>query len=176
MNDQTTGDRLMNERLQTPAPKTGNLTTEQIAALSGLEFVQGISNGTLPQPPIAELLGFGPTEMEVGRVVFTAAPDERHYNPMGTVHGGIAATLLDTCMTCAVQTTLKAGLGCTTIDLTVHFTRPMTAKTGVVRAEGKVVSAGRQIATAEGRLTDANGKLIAHATTSCLIFPIRAGE
>jgi uncharacterized protein (TIGR00369 family) len=138
-----------------------------------LEFLSRIKDGRLPPPGMAVTLGFALTEIERGRAVFEAIPTLAHYNPAGGVHGGFAATLLDSCMTCAVHSTLKAGLGCTTIDLNVHFTRGANDKTGLLRAEGKVVHLGRQIATAEGRLTDPQGRVIAHATTSCLIFPLR---
>src|SRR5260370_26240126 len=119
------------------------------------------------------LLGSDIMEIERGRVVFGATPTSAHYNPAGMVHGGYAATMLDSAMTCAVQSTLAPGLGCTTVDINIHYTRSATAETGLLRAEGKVVHAGRQIATAEGRVTDPEGRVIAHATTSCLSFPVR---
>ena len=123
---------------------------------------------------MAVLLGFDMLDVERGRVVFAATPTTAHSNPAGATHGGFAAAILDTCMTCAVQSTLQAGLACTTLDLHVHYTRSANDKTGLLRAEGKVVHAGRRFATAEGRLSDLQGRLIAHATTSCLIFPVRA--
>jgi uncharacterized protein (TIGR00369 family) len=141
--------------------------------IDGVEFLNRIKDGRIPQPGMAVLLGFDIVEIERGRVVFAATPTTAHSNPAGALHGGFAATILDTCMTCAVQSTLKAGLSCTTLDLHVHYTRGANDKTGLLRAEGKIVHAGRQFATAEGRLTDPQGRLIAHATTSCLIFPIR---
>jgi uncharacterized protein (TIGR00369 family) len=142
-------------------------------SLDGLEFLSRIKDGRLPPPGMAVLLGFAIAEVERGRVVFEATPTAAHYNPAGSVHGGFAATMLDSCMTCAVQSTLAAGLGCTTVDLNVHFTRGATDRIGLLRAEGKIVHGGRQIATAEGRVTDGHGRVVAHATTSCLIFPIR---
>jgi len=142
-------------------------------AIDGFEFLSRIKDGRSPAPGMAVLLGFDIVELERGRVVFAAIPTAAHYNPAGAVHGGFAATMLDSCMTCAVQSTLAPGLACTTIDLNVHFTRGATDRTGLLRAEGRIVHAGRQIATAEGRVLDARGRLIAHATTSCLIFPIR---
>jgi len=148
-------------------------STTQGEEIDGLEFIRRIKDGRIPPPGMAVLLGFDIAEAERGRVVFAATPTSAHYNPAGVVHGGFAATILDTCMTCAVQSTLKAGLGCTTLDLHVHYTRGANDKTGLLRAEGKVVHAGRQFATAEGRLTDPQGRIIAHATTSCLIFPLR---
>jgi len=143
------------------------------ADIDALEFLSRIRDGRIPPPGMAVTLGFTLTEIERGRALFEVVPTAAHYNPAGGVHGGLAATLLDSCMTCAIHSTLKAGLGCTTIDLNVHFTRGATVKTGLLRAEGKVVHLGRQVATAEGRVTDPQGRVIAHATTSCLIFPLR---
>lgn len=153
----------------------GVVATDVLRSLSGLEFLQGMADGRLPAPPIAALLGFRPTEIESGRAVFTATPDARLYNPIGSVHGGFAATLLDSCMACAVHSKLKAGQGYTTVELKVNFVRAISSETGVVRAEGKVIHVGRQIASAEGRLTDARGRLLAHATTTCLVFPFPPG-
>jgi uncharacterized protein (TIGR00369 family) len=144
--------------------------------VDGLEFLNRIKDGRSPPPGIAVLLGMDLAEVERGRAVFEAVPTVDHYNPAGGVHGGFTATLLDSCMTCAVQSTLKPGFGCTTLDLNIHYTRGATDKTGVLRAEGKVVHVGRQMATAEGRVTDPQGRIIAHATTSCLIFPLRAAN
>lgn len=141
--------------------------------MSGLDFIRAIMAGAHPPPSMALLVGFNIVEAEEGRVVFSGAPTESHLNPMGVVHGGYAATLLDSCMTCAVQSALKPGLAATTLDLVVHFTRAATPQSGELRAEGKTVHVGRQFATAEGRLTDPQGRIIAHATTSCLIFPMR---
>ena len=138
-------------------------------AIDGLEFLSRIKDGCIPPPGMAVLMGLDIVEIERGRVVFAATPTAAHYNPAGAVHGGFAATILDTCMTCAVQSTLKAGLACTTLD-----PRGANEDSGLLRAEGKVVHAGRQFATAEGRLADPQGRLIAHATTSCLIFPLRS--
>jgi len=143
-----------------------------LRSLSGLEFLRGIANGRFPAPPIAALLGFHPVEVESGRAVFAATPDARLYNPIGSVHGGYAATLLDSCMACAVHSKLKAGQGYTTVELKVNFVRQISSETGAVRAEGKIIHMGRQVASAEGRLTDARGRLLAHATTTCLIFPV----
>ena len=149
------------------------VSTSEREEIDGLEFLNRIKAGRHPPPAMMVLMGMDVAEIERGRVVFEAVPTAAHYNPAGAVHGGFAATLLDSCMTCAVQSTLKAGLACTTIDLNIHYTRGATDKSGVLRAEGKVVHVGRQIATAEGRVTDPQGRVIAHATTSCLIFPMR---
>jgi uncharacterized protein (TIGR00369 family) len=159
---------------------TGVVSADVLASLSGIDFLQRIADGRFPAPPIAELLGFEPKEVEKGRAVFVSTPDSRLYNPIGSVHGGYAATLLDSCMACAVHSMLKAGQGYTTVELKVNFVRPISADTGELRAEGKVIHVGRQIASAEGRLTDARGRLLAHATTTCLVFSFpalrRAGE
>jgi uncharacterized protein (TIGR00369 family) len=140
--------------------------------MDGLEFIRALMDSELPPPPIAELLGFGPVEAGPGRVVFELVPEERHYNPIGAVHGGVAATLLDSAMGCAVQTTLPAGTGYTTLELKVNFVRALTVDTGPVRCEGEVVHRGGRVATAEGRIWEqATGKLVAHATTTCLVLP-----
>jgi uncharacterized protein (TIGR00369 family) len=141
------------------------------AGMSGLEALRAIMAGELPPPPIALLLGIGPVEVAAGRAVFAAEPDERHYNPIGLVHGGLAATLLDSAMGCAVQTTLPAGADYTTLELKVNFTRPITRETGRVLCEGEVVHRGGRVATAEGRvIAERTGKLLAHGTTTCLIL------
>ena len=138
--------------------------------LSGLEYLQKIVSGELPRPPISALLNFGLAELGEGRAVFTVEPAEYHYNPIGVVHGGLAATLLDSAMGCAVHSMLAAGVGYTTLEVKVNYVRPMTAETGTVRCEAKVIHMGGRTATAEGRVTDASGKLYAHATTTCIIF------
>jgi uncharacterized protein (TIGR00369 family) len=139
--------------------------------VTGLEFLRAIAAGEIPGAPIAELLGFAPVEAEEGRVVFAAVPDQRHYNPIGTVHGGLAATLLDSAMGCAVHSTLPARTGYTTLELKVNFTRPMTSETGRILCEGTVVYRGGRVATAEGRVfAEADGKLLAHGSTTCLIL------
>jgi uncharacterized protein (TIGR00369 family) len=139
--------------------------------LSGLDYISAIASGMLPAPPIAELLGFEIVEAQEGRAVFAIEPAEWMYNPIGMVHGGIAATILDSCMGCAVHTTLAAGVGYTTTDLQVRYIRAMSAVTGRVLAEGRVVHAGKRTATAEGRVfAEADEKLIAHGSTGCAIL------
>ena len=139
--------------------------------LSGLELMRAIVEGTLPAPPIARLLDFAVIEVEHGRAVFAMEPAEWMYNPIGSVHGGVAATLLDSCMGCAVHTTLEAGVGYTTTDLQVRYVRAMSHVTGRVLAEGRVVHAGKRTATAEGRLfVEADERLIAHGSTGCVIL------
>ena len=150
----------------------GVVPIEQVRPMDGLALFQAIREGRLPAPPICKALGMTLEEVELGRVVFGYRPVSDHYNPLGTVHGGIAATLLDSVMGCCIHTMLKAGSGYTTVEIKVNYVRAMTDRTGPVRAEGKVINVGSRIATSEGRLTDASGKLLAHGTTTCLIFPI----
>lgn len=145
---------------------------EALRSRSGMELLNGIGSGALPPAPIAELLGITPISVEPGRTVFQGVPTLAHYNPSGVVHGGYAAALLDTAVGCAVHTMLPAGKGYTTLELKVNYIRAMTDKTGPVRAEATVVHVGGQVGIAEGRITDANGKLYAFATTTCLIFDI----
>lgn len=148
----------------------GLTPAETIRAQPGLEFLRGILEGKFPRPPIQDALGFHLVEVERGRAVFQGEPRLEHYNPIGSVHGGWAATLLDSCMACAVHSTLAAGQGYTTLELKLNLVRPIFAGTGHVRAEGKLVSAGRSVATSEGRLFGADGKLYAHGTETCLIL------
>lgn len=138
--------------------------------LAGIDYVRAIFAGELPAPPISELMGFRGVEAEPGRAVFEMTPGPQHYNPIGSVHGGIALTLLDSAMGCAVHTLLEPGVGYTTLEVKTNFVRPITADTGSIRCEGTVLHRGSRVATAEGRLTDAAGKLLAHGTTTCLIF------
>lgn len=138
--------------------------------LSGMEYVRAIFAGELPAPPISELMGFRGVEAEPGRAVFEMKPGPQHYNPIGSVHGGVALTLLDSAMGCAVHTLLEVGVGYTTLEVKTNFVRPITADTGLIRCEGVVIHRGARIATAEGKLSDAGGKLLAHGTTTCLIF------
>jgi uncharacterized protein (TIGR00369 family) len=146
-----------------------------LQSLGGLDFLLAIGRGELPVPPIHELLGVEGVEVERGRVVFALAPAERHTNPMGTVHGGVLATILDSAMACAVHSTLGAGASYTTTDLHVTFVRAATVRSGRLLAEGKLVHAGGRLATAEGRITDAQGRLVAHGVESCMILTPRAG-
>ncbi len=139
--------------------------------LPGLEYLRGFRSGRLPRPPIASTLGMDAAEFSEGRAVFTCEPAEYHYNPIGVVHGGLAATLLDSAMSCAVHTTLAAGERYTTLELKVNFVRAITAGTGRIRAVGTIVHRGGTVATAEGRLVaDGDGKLLAHGVTTCLIM------
>ena len=148
----------------------GTVSADRRKEMSGLEFVQGLVDGTLPLNTIAETLGYDVTEAASGRVVVTSEPSGIHLNPAGTVHGGLAATLLDSCMGLAVQSTLEKGVGQTTLEFKISLLRPITPETGLIKAEGVVLSRGRRVGTAEGRVTDGNGRLLAHGTTTCLIF------
>lgn len=144
---------------------------KQSRQMSGLAYMQAIRDGIISAPPIAELMGMTIAEVESGRVVFTLVPQEFHYNPGGLVHGGVAATLCDSAMACAVQTVLPQGMMYTTLELHVNYVRGMTVKTGPVRCIGEMIHQGRQMATAQARLVDEQGRLYSHATTTCLIFP-----
>ena len=136
----------------------------------GIEFMRAIKRGDLPVPPIAGLIGFDIREIGPGRVVFTLAPALEHYNPIGMVHGGVAATLLDTAMGCAVQTLLPKGEGYTTLDISVRYLRPITVETGLVVATGTVIHRGRRTATAEGDIVaDDTGKVLATATSTLML-------
>ncbi|HYM30293.1 MAG TPA: PaaI family thioesterase [Candidatus Cybelea sp.] len=140
--------------------------------LSGLEYLRHALQAGQRPPPIGVLMNFSAARFEEGLAVFEGTPDEFHYNPLGTVHGGFAATMLDSALGCSVHSTLKAGFGYTTVELKINYVRAMTAKTGRVICEGRIISVGSRIATAEARLTGADGKLYAHGTTTCLIFPL----
>ena len=137
---------------------------------SGLETIEAIFAGRLPPPPIAELMGFRGVEVEPGRAVFEFEPGPQHYNPIGSVHGGVAMTLLDSAMGVAVHSLLEPGVRYTTLEVKTNFVRAITSDTGVIRCEGTVLHKGSRIATAEGRIVDATGKLLAHGTTTCLIL------
>jgi uncharacterized protein (TIGR00369 family) len=138
--------------------------------MSGLEFLRAVRDGKLAPPPIAVLLGMRLAEVEDARAVFECLAGEQHYNPIGVVHGGLAMTLLDSAMTCAIQTRAAAGTGFTTVEAKTNFVRPITAATGTIRAIGTLIHAGSRLATAEGRVVDSAGKLYAHATTTCIVI------
>lgn len=143
-----------------------------LRSMSGLDVLHAMLAGQLPAPPISRMMQFMLADVGKGRAVFSCTPTLEHYNPTGSVHGGLAGALLDSCMGCAVMTTLPKGFASTTLEYRVHLVRAMSDKTGPVRAEGTVVHAGRQVATAEGRIVDAAGKLYAHGTTTCLVFAL----
>lgn len=141
-----------------------------LASRSGMDIFNAIFSGELPQPPIGETLDYIPIHMESGIAIFQGRPQRKHYNPLGTVHGGWFCTLLDSAVACAIHTQLPAGKAYTTLEIKVNMVRALTDATPLVRAEGKVIHVGRQTATAQGRIVGPDGKLFAHATTTCLIF------
>ena len=143
---------------------------EDIRALTGLEMLRAMIAGELPAAPIAEPLNFRLVEVETGRAVFEGTPAPNLLNPLGAVHGGWALTLIDSACGCAVHSELDAGIGYTTVETKVNFTRPIAPDGGPVRCEGRVLSRGRQIATAEASLRSANGKLLAHGTSTLIIL------
>ena len=149
----------------------GTVSAEKRKQMTGLEFVQGLATGALPLNTIAQTLGYDVVEAESGRVVITLVPTGTHLNPAGTMHGGLTATLLDSCMGLAIQSTLDKGVSQTTLEFKISLVRVITPETGLIKAEGKVLNCGRRIGTADGRVTDGNGRLLAHGTTTCLIFP-----
>jgi uncharacterized protein (TIGR00369 family) len=162
----------MDEKPAAPKPEYGVTPTEMMASMSGLEFVRAIFSEKLPAPPIMQTVEPFDSTAEPGLVVMHSVPGFRHYNPIGSVHGGYAAILLDSAMGLAVHSTLPPGTGYTTLEFKISFIRGMTKDTGPIRTEGRTLNVGRQAATAEARITDAKGRLLAHATTTCLVFEI----
>ena len=162
------------ERLITAAMESGVgcgvARPEQVAGKTGLEIMQAMLRGELPYPPISKTLGFTLIEVDAGGAVFQGTPKFEHYNPLGSVHGGWFATLLDSALGCAVQTMMPPGRGYTTAELGVNLVRAITTKVPRVRAVGRVIHCGRQLATAEARLVGPDGTLYAHGTTTCLVF------
>lgn len=145
---------------------------DQAQSLSGLEFLKKIVSGEIDQPPIADLMGFRLVEVLHGEAVFEVEPAEYHYNPIGSVHGGLAATLCDAAMACAIQSTLPAGRLYTTLELKINYLRPLLTSSGRVICKGSIIHVGRQIATAEARVVDHTDKLYAHATTTCMAMKL----
>jgi uncharacterized protein (TIGR00369 family) len=143
---------------------------ESARGMPGIDFLRAMRDGKLPPPPICALLGYRLVEVEPGHAVFEITPAEQHYNPIGVVHGGVAMTLLDSAMGCAVQTRMPAGAGYTTLEAKTNLVRAVTASTGKLRATGRVLHVGKRVATAEARLEDGEGKLYAHATTTCIVL------
>jgi uncharacterized protein (TIGR00369 family) len=150
----------------------GVTPVEVMASMKGIDFVRAVFAGQLPTPPIMQNIEPFDYSAEPGVISFHSTPGFRHYNPMGSVHGGYAAILLDSAMGLAVHSTLPPGTGYLTLEFKVSFIHGMTEKTGVVRTEGRTLNVGRRAATAEARITDAKGRLLAHATTTCLVFEI----
>jgi uncharacterized protein (TIGR00369 family) len=146
------------------------VSAEAAATTSGLDILRGMMAGQLPRPPVADTLDLHLLEVEAGRVVFAMTAQEWHYNPIGSVHGGVISTLVDSALGCAVHSLLPVGTRYTSLELKVNFVRAVTSRTGQIRCEGTVLSFGRRSATAEAKVTSADGKLLAHATTTCMIF------
>jgi len=151
----------------------GTITPEQLQSLSGIEIIKAMIAGELPGPPIAGLMGFRLIEAEQGLAIFEGTPGPSLLNPLGAVHGGYALTLIDSACGCALHTELGAGIGYTTVETKVNFTRPIDPEGGPVRCEGRVLSRGRTIATSEAYLRSAEGKLLAHGTSTLIIFAPR---
>jgi uncharacterized protein (TIGR00369 family) len=145
---------------------------QQGLQMAGLEYMQALVNGDFPPPPIAKTLNFWLAEVKEGYAMFECEPQDYHYNPIGVVHGGLAATLLDSALGCAIHTTMPKGMGYTTVQLNVNMTRAITSKVKKLRAIGTVIHSGRQMATADARLIDEHDKLYAHGTTTCFVFPL----
>jgi uncharacterized protein (TIGR00369 family) len=154
------------------AIRYGVVPNSTAKAITGLQLLNSIMEGTLPAPPIQGALSFRLVEVARGSAAFAGIPKFEYYNPLGSVHGGFTAALLDSCMACAVHSTLEAGYSYTTLEIKINYVRAITADTGEVRAEGIVIHSGRRIATADGRLFDSAGKLYAHGTTTCLILTL----
>jgi uncharacterized protein (TIGR00369 family) len=150
----------------------GVTPTEVMAAMTGIDFIRAMFEGRLPSPPILETIAPFDCTAEPGLVILKSIPGFRHYNPIGSVHGGYAATLLDSAMGLVVHSMLPAGIGYTTLEFKVSFIRGMTKDTGLIRTEGRILNAGRRAATAEARIIDTKDRLLAHATTTCLVFDI----
>lgn len=164
----------MDEKFHPPA-SYGLTPPDVLASMSGLDFLRKMFSGELPHATMMQQVGFTRGSAEPGFVVFQAIPGPQHYNPIGSVHGGFAATLLDSAMGCAVQSMLPAGSSYTTLEFKVSLIKAITADTGEVRAEGRALNVGRRVGTAEGRLLDDKGRLLAHATTTCLVFEFPKG-
>lgn len=152
----------------------GQVDLARLLELDGLQQLQAMRDGELPPPPIMQTLGFTDLRPEAGRVIVEMPAAGFHYNPLGTVHGGVISTLLDTAAACAVHTTLAVGEVYTSVDLTVKFLRPVTVESGLLSCEGTVIQRGRRTALGQAQLTDGAGRLVAHATSTCLIM--RPGE
>ena len=156
--------------------KVGVVSREELVAGDGLSFLRGIIAGTNPAPPFADAMDFDLVEADEGRVVFVGTPSPRFFNPLGTIHGGWTATILDSAMACAAYATLKPGEGYTTLEMKLNYVRPVMPDSGPVRCEGKLIHRGGTVITTEGRLVDARGKLLAHGTETCLVFPAKKVE
>jgi len=164
------------ERTRTYTWSDTSVTLAALPGMSGIELLSAIGRGELPPPPVLRTLGMEPVDVGEGWIRFGMLPQEMHYNPLGTVHGGVLATLLDSAAGCAVHSVLPAGMGYTSMDLTTKYLRPVTASTGRIIATGTVLSRGSRTALAEARLTDSRDNLLAHATSSCLLFSLEQAD
>jgi len=153
--------------------KVGVVDREVLVAGDGLSFLRGIIEGTHPAPPFADAMDFDLVEAEEGRVVFTGVPSARFFNPLGTIHGGWTATILDSAMACAAHSTLKPGEGYTTLEMKLNYVRPVMPESGKLRCEGRLIHRGGSVITSEGKLVDGRGKLLAHGTETCMVFPAK---
>lgn len=153
--------------------KVGVVDREVLVAGDGLSFLRGIIEGTHPAPPFADAMDFDLVEAEEGRVVFTGVPSARFFNPLGTVHGGWTATILDSAMACAAHSTLKPGEAYTTLEMKLNYVRPVMPESGKLRCEGRLIHRGGSVITSEGKLVDGRGKLLAHGTETCMVFPAK---
>jgi uncharacterized protein (TIGR00369 family) len=156
-----------------PAIRYGVVDAAEATGQDGIDFLNGMLSGKYPAPPIARSMGFILTEVEPGRAVFEGTATADFFNPLGTIHGGWTATILDSALGCCVHTIVKKGQAYTTVEMKVNYVRALMPNAGLVRCEGKVIHAGGRIATSEARLVDGKGRLIAHATETCLIFDAR---
>ena len=159
-------------RTRTVTWQDPHASARDATAISGLDYLRSIAEGKIAPPPIGMLIGYQLSEVEVGSTVFEVEPAEFHYNPFASVHGGIASTLLDSAMTSAILSTLPIGIACSTLEMKVNFVRPIFDNTGLLRCEAKTIHVGSRIATAEGKLIDTQGKLYAHAVTTCIVFQV----
>jgi uncharacterized protein (TIGR00369 family) len=158
------------------AIRYGTIPLEEVLAYDGFEFLEAMLTGKVPHPPMCETMGCSLVRAERGRAVFAGVPELRHYNPVGSVHGGFTAAILDFALTSAVHSTLKPGETCLPVEIKVNLVRPLLDSTGPVEAEGAVLYRGRTVASAEGKLIDTRGRLYAHATVTCTIFPAKERE
>ncbi len=165
-----------NTRTRTVTWQDPGASTRDTMAMSGLDYLSAIQAGKIPRPPMGLLVGYRLIEVKFGRAVYELEPAEFHYNTFATVHGGVVCTLMDTAMTSAILSTLPVGITCSTLEMKVNFVRPLTSRTGMVRAEGATIHVGSRIATADGKLLDNRGRLYAHAVTTCMILKACPGK
>ncbi len=168
-------EKTVRQRVARAGGKAGLASPDMLIGKTGLQQMQAMLDGTSPYPHIADTMDFFLVEVAQGRAIFQGMPQLKHYNPLGTVHGGWYGTLLDSCMGCAVHASLPAGRAYTTAEYSINIVRAASHKSGPLRATGTVLHSGRQLATAEGRIVGADGKLYAHATTTCLVFAYPPG-